>query len=167
MIKPRLPSSHKWVSLPPELVAQIIQAFEQAFKAKLKGVHWYTQGFIYPEETILRIGFGKPNQLKHHHYMLSWDSRSDSPLTEQIHSAIDFIDQIISDHISGEQRDFPRAWKEVKTQIKSGASYFQYSTENLDLEGKADKLLGKSEEGLAQGDWSMKSQDEDPDSHTH
>jgi hypothetical protein len=153
MIKPRLPSSNRWVNLPTDLIAEITEVFQKAFASKLKGAQWYIEGFIYPGETILRVGFGKPNQLKHHHYMLSWNTSSETQLTTQIHQAVDYLDQIISEHISGDQTDFPREWKLVKTSIEGGESYFRYSTENLALEKLANELLGISDSnGLTHGD---------------
>jgi len=154
MLTPRLPSSIKWVHIPSELKAQITAVFESAFKSKLKEVKWYVEGFIYPSETILRVGFGKKNQLKHHHYLLSWDTNQDSQLTAQVYQAIDYLDQIISEHITGVQTDLPRHWKPVKTQIKTNGCYFKYSTENLELEEMANQLLGEpKDQGLTQGNW--------------
>jgi hypothetical protein len=136
------------------LISQIRDVFQKAYEPKLKGVQWYVEGFLYPEETILRVGFGKPNQLKHHHYILSWNSTSESQMTAQLYQAIDHLDHIMSEHISGDQSDLPREWKLLTKKIEGGDCYFQYSTENLTLEKLANELLGiLDSDGLTHGDW--------------
>lgn len=154
MIKPRLPSSNKWVQFPIELIAQIHAVFQKAFAKKLKGFEWFVEGQIYPGETLLRVGFGQKQSLRHRHYILSWDTTPESQLIEQVHQAVDFLDTLISEHIAGELKDLPRDWKPIKTPIEAANCYFQYSTENLNLERLADQLLGQeSESKLTQGDW--------------
>lgn len=159
-MNPRRPSSTKWTLIPTELTAEITSVFQQAYP-QIKDTKWYIEGYIYPEEFILRVGYGRNKSLKQSHFFLSWDRSDNQNLVDEIHLAVDLVDQIIGDYLKNEERpDLPTSWKALSDKSFEKPLYFIFSTENKDLEDQANSLLGQSQDTLTGGDWEIQNETE-------
>lgn len=162
-MEPRLVSSIKWTHLPVDLKGQILDTFNKAYADSLPGHQWYTEGLIYPEEVMFRVGYGLPKSLSQSHFYLSWTRQEGSNILEQVHQAVDALDHIIQEYISSgpAKTDLPRVWKPIQTAFKAKDLHFCFSTENFDLEAQANALLGDDFDApLTGGNWDQ--DDEDP-----
>jgi hypothetical protein len=170
---PRLPSSKKWTNLPYEYTDQIRQVFTEAFEDKLKDCVLHAEGRIYPEEILLRVGFREPGRLKQNNFEASMKySKDPEDALIKIGVCVDAIAVLVTEFFnkqdiedSEEIPQFPLVWTEMK--FEKETLFFQYSSENTDLEAEANRLLGAdadSEEGFAQGDWEATVEDSLEDS---
>jgi hypothetical protein len=99
-IIPRLPSSIKWLEIPLELKKNLQEAFSESFHNELKKkTQWFIDGYLYPEEILIRVGFGQKDALKHHHYLLSWNTDflkdQDHSFTSDLNGFHDFNDYLV------------------------------------------------------------------------
>lgn len=166
ILEPRKKDSIKWTTLPPDFSAQIKAVFEENFKEYLKNKTLKVEGRIYPSEIILRIGIQEKGRLKNENFEVSLDhSPSKQNTIPMIHLSVDAIASLMIEYFEKQTEahetdseidmDLPYLWKEIP--FEKETIWFQFTTENPDLEAEADKLLGLTEEdGLLHG-----SEDED------
>jgi hypothetical protein len=153
-MSPRLNSSKKWTTLPPELLDQVKSVFEEAFTAqKVKG-KFVTEGRIYVSELLFRVGYLENGRLKQVNFEVSIDFAPEKQnALELVHLAIDCAASMLETYFADEETfiDMPTEWKVIE--IEKRRVYVQVSTTNSELETKADELLGElPEDALVIGD---------------
>lgn len=153
---PRLKTSKKWTSFPADLVQQIQTAFTENFQKEGKNGEFRVEGWIYPEEIILRVGYLGKGRLQQSNMEISADVKNTEQAVQKIHLVVDaaaslfveFFDRETEDESDSERAeklDLPLVWKEIS--FENDKVYLQYTTVNSSLEAEADKLL---EGGLAE-----------------
>jgi hypothetical protein len=159
-MEPRLSTSRKWTPLPEELVKQIRSVFKQNFKEQIGSGTIEAHGKIYPEELLIGVGLRQKGSLRQNNWEISIAyKQSKDNVLKLLHTAIDAAASLFEQFFAAESdEDFPRKWEEVD--FEGRKIYVQYNTVNSELEGEADKILGATGGGLAQGEWD---EDEDVD----
>ncbi len=154
-MNPRKKESKKWSVIPAEFLGQIKTVFEQNFQRFLNEQKIKVQGRIYPTEIVLRVGLHKKGELRHRNFEVSLDhSSAEQNTMQKIHLAVDAIGSLMEEYFDTEEAtDLPYLWREVP--FEKDLVWFQFSTENPDLEAEANKLLGEKKENL------INEQDED------
>lgn len=150
---PRLKSSHKWTSLPPELCTQISDVFSETFASEAKIGKFVVEGRIYGQELLVRVGYLENGRLRQVNFEVSIDFNANKQnALELIHFAIDCAASFLQEYFAaeGEIEQFPRTWKAFTIDKKD--VFIQVTTVNTHLEAEADRLLGKSADDLVQGD---------------
>ena len=151
-MNPRKKESKKWSAIPAEFSDQIKTVFEQNFQNFLKDLSIKVQGRIYPTEIVLRVGLHKKGELRHRNFEVSLDHSSVQQNTiQKIHLAVDAIGSLMVEYFEADEAvDLPYVWREVP--FEKEAVYFQFTTENPDLEEEANKLLGVESKHLINED---------------
>ncbi|MCS6838948.1 MAG: hypothetical protein NZ480_08885 [Bdellovibrionaceae bacterium] len=181
----RKPSSNRGVKLPRELLWEIQQTFQSAFKSQLPEEEWFVEGFLYPEEMILSVGFGHPKRLKHHHFMLSWDLEENSTKDvdkdnpqeaqsnttvigkrhlQQIFEGVDLINILFTEYLqhADEDPEPPLYWTPLPIPNQLPQCFYQFSSKNNLLEAQANQILGiSSHSSFLEGDWDSDLDQED------
>jgi hypothetical protein len=150
---PRLQSSKKWTALPKELSQQMIEVFQEGFKAPAKRGKFIVEGRIYPEELIFRAGYLETGRLVQANFEVSldFDPKKQNAM-EQIRFAMDVAASMMDEYFTEDNfSDFPLLWE--KHEINKRVIYLKASSENSELEAKASALLGESNnDDLVQSD---------------
>ena len=150
-MNPRLKSSKKWTAFPPELVDQIMSAFEENFKSVLNEAEILVEGRIYPQEILLRVGLLEKGRIRQKNFEISTEySHEGENAAEKIFLSVDAAASLLLQHMEQEKSqdeesveselDVPYSWKEME--FNNEKIYFQFSTVNSKLEAEADRLLG-------------------------
>jgi hypothetical protein len=155
-MNPRLKTSKKWTSFPSEFQKQIDEVFQQAFKEQLKNSKLIVEGRIYPGEIMLRVGVRENGALRQANFEVSMDlDLKQKNTVDRLHNCIDgaasmmqeYFDSLAKDDEEGP--DFPLTWQEYD--FNKQKLFFQFSSENSDLEAQANALLGDDlEDSLVQ-----------------
>ena len=154
-MNPRLNSSTQWTSLPAELLTQIRDVLDQAFEEWLKKQpgQFVTEGRIYANELLFRIGYVEQGRLVQANFEVSldFDAIKQNAL-EQIHFAVDCAGSLLQEYLDHDQdlHALPRQWQ--KQTIENRPVFVRFSTENTALEAEADRLLGLKSDSLVQED---------------
>lgn len=144
-MRPRLPSSTKWTGFPPEFAQQIEEIFKQGFKEALKNGKLVVEGRIYPEEIVLRVGYLENGRLKQANFEVSMDlPAGDEKTLDLIHTCMDATGSMFTEYLEKEgEVEFPYVW--TMAPFDDANVWYQFTTENSDLEAEANRLLGISE----------------------
>lgn len=149
-MNPRLPTSKKWTSVPPEFLQQIRETLTGLWSVKKPGAKFFVEGRLFPQEIIARIGILEHGRLAQNNFEISRDLNPKEPLIEQLTSTFDASMHLAEEFLEGGEEAntslYPRVWKEMKFAGKP--FFFQYSTENSELEAEANRWLGEDSEGL-------------------
>ncbi|NQZ01445.1 MAG: hypothetical protein HRT45_12345 [Bdellovibrionales bacterium] len=151
-MEPRLSTSKQWTSFPTEYLKNIETVFSKSFKLHLENGKIISEGRIYKEELLLRVGYHEKDRLKQSNFEISveYNKKKDSPV-KLIYLMIDVAATMLDEFFMAENdHDFPRIWTEYD--VENRKVYLQYTAENSELEKEADKLLGEDSEKLFQGD---------------
>jgi len=150
LISPRNKSSKKRTEIPTELIEQIEDLLLANFRAQLKRRLPVVTGHIYPEEIVLGVGLQVPKQLKQPRFDVSVDyNPKKDNATKMIHLCVDVLAGLFEKLVLEEEdQEFPRLWESIEFEKKT--VFVQYGTANLDLEAKANELLGETSETLVQ-----------------
>ncbi|MCB0407607.1 MAG: hypothetical protein KDD34_05335 [Bdellovibrionales bacterium] len=111
-----------------------------------------TEGRIYKEELLLKVGYHEKGRLKQSHFEISiqYDKQKENAV-QLIYLMIDVAATMLDELFMAENdHDFPRIWQEFDVENKK--VYLQYTSTNSELEAQADKLLGISNEDLVNQD---------------
>lgn len=175
-MEPRKKDSKKWTSLPPDFSAQIKTVFEENFREYLKNKSLKVDGRIYPSEIILRVGINENGRLKYENFEISLDHSADKQDTlPKIHLAVDAVASLLMDYFERAKSetesdsdvasendsdrdadsdfssmDLPYTWKQMD--FEKEKIWFQFTTENPDLEAEANKILGLDEDTMLHDD---------------
>ena len=146
-MNPRLESSKTWSSLPKELLDQINSIFSESFAAQLQGAKIKTEGRIYKEELLVRIGFIAKGRIKQTNFeaSIAYNKKKENVLS-LIHIAVDCLGSMFENYFKDPDTEFPKTWSPFKLENKE--VFLMHSSENSDLEKKADKLLNLQDDGL-------------------
>lgn len=149
-MKPRLKNSKKWTNFPPEYLEQIEKVFAENFVKELSIAKLKIEGRIFPSEITLRVAYLENGRLASANFEVSSDySLEAEDAIEQIHHCVDVAASMMTEYFeSNGEVDFPYLWKKIKFAEKE--VYVQFSTENLDLEAQANRLLGIDEDAILQ-----------------
>ena len=148
-MNPRLPSSKKWTAFPKEYISQIETVFKEGFEAPLKGRNLVVDGRIYKEEIMLRVGVHQKNKLSQANFEISMNYQADisNDFVEKIYNCIDAAGSMMLEWFDSDgEAEFPRTWKE--TDFENQKVFLQFTTDNTELESKADALLGLDQKSL-------------------
>lgn len=151
-MEPRISTSTQWTSFPNEYLKNIETVFSKSFKLHLENGKIISEGRIYKEELLLRVGYAEKDRLKQSNFEISveYDKKKDNAV-KLIYLMIDVGATMLDEFFMAENdHDFPRAWTEYE--VENRKIYLQYSTINSELEKQADKLLGDDPEALIGGD---------------
>lgn len=152
-MRPRLKSSKKWASLPQEQIEQIQAVFAESFKKALQGGQVTTQGRIYPEELIIQVSYSPLTSIKTSHFEASIGYDKDKEnITSLIYLTVDCIGSMMHEYFFNnksknknskepEHLSWPPTWEAFTFEGKE--VFLQYSTINIELENKANELLGE------------------------
>lgn len=151
-MNPRKKESKKWSTIPKEFSNQIQAVFEQNFSNFLSEKIIRVQGRIYPSEILLRVGLHKKGELRYNNFEVSLDHSSIEQNTiQKIHLAVDAIGSLMIEYFEADETvDLPYLWREVP--FEKEKVWFQFTTENPDLEQEANKLLGIENKSLINED---------------
>ena len=141
-MEPRLKSSKKWTSFPNEYLKQIQTVFNKSFKLHLENGKILTEGRIYKEELLLKVGFLENKSIRQSNFEISiqYDKNKENAV-QLIYLMIDVAATMMDEFFMAENdHDFPKVWQDYDVEGKK--VYLQYSTTNDELENEADKLLG-------------------------
>ena len=151
-MEPRLKTSTKWTALPKDFLAQIHSALKETFAKQIGKGKVQVDGRIYPEEVLIRVGYAEPGRLKQSHFDVSVSYKKDKDnVLKMLHLAVDAGASLFYQIFTSPDDDFPRIWQEID--FEGRKIHIQYTTENSELEGEADRILGLTKDDLAQGDW--------------
>lgn len=144
-MKPRLTTSTKWTTFPLEFSQQIEEVFKQGFQEALKNGEILVEGRIYPEEIILRVGFLEKGRLKQANFEVSMDlPPGDEKTLERIHTLMDAAGSMFTEYVEKDgDVEFPYNW--TAAPFDGANVWYQYNTENSNLEALANQLLGIKE----------------------
>ena len=151
-MEPRLKTSKKWTSYPPELTEQIREVFEVFFADyELENGHFVVDGRIYPEEILLRIGIARPGQLRQDNFEASLEFRKEEKALELIHVMADFLGEIFVNFLEDAPAlsELPLLWQENSFNKKT--IFLRYSSENTSLAIEANRLLDEETKRLVYG----------------
>lgn len=160
-MNPRLKSSKKSTAFPKEYSQQIQSVFNENFAQYLEDAEILVEGRIYPEEITLRIGYREKGRLTQANFEVSTGySPEKQDTVQKIHNCVDAAASLMLEYFEiladeNKELDFPYTWKELP--FDGFKVYFQFTTENSELEAEANKLLG-----LAEGEMILE-EDEDED----
>ncbi len=156
-MNPRLKTSKKWTAFPPELINQILSAFEENFRAKINETEIIVEGRIYPQEILLRVGLLEKGRIKQKNFEISAEYSPDNEnAVQKIFLSVDAAASLLLDYMDQEKNqddenvesdlDLPSSWREME--FNQEKIYVQFSTVNSKLEAEADRILGldKSQE---------------------
>lgn len=146
-MQPRLKTSKISTDLPKDLLKQIKEIFIETFSDHLKKAQVVTEGRIYSNEVLLRIGATQDKQLKQINFLVSMDyKQGKDQVMNMIHTGFDVLATLFDDYFSNQDdEDLPRQWTEMNAEGQK--VYIMYSTVNDKLENEADKLLGVQKSG--------------------
>ncbi|OFZ11417.1 MAG: hypothetical protein A2Z20_04885 [Bdellovibrionales bacterium RBG_16_40_8] len=148
----RLKKSIKWTPLPPELAKQIREVFTENFAIEAKNGQFIVEGYIFPEELTVRVGYITKGQLKQANVEVSLDfNASKQNAIKSIYFAVDCAASFVQDLFERGQdlSGFPHSWKSFTMEKKK--VFMQVSTVNTKLESEANSLLGDSTDTLVHG----------------
>ncbi len=151
---PRLPSSKKWTDLPKDFVNQVENVLATTFRKELGKDKVKVRGRIYPQELLISVGVEHVGQLQHAHFEVSVSYKKEKDnVVKLLNLAIDAAGALISQYWeTDDHKEFPRIWQELE--FEKRLIHIQFTTKNLNLESKADQLLGEDAgSGLAGGQW--------------
>lgn len=151
-MEPRLKTSKKWTSFPNEYLKQIQTVFNKSFKLHLESGKILTEGRIYKEELLLKVGFLENGNIKQSNFEISiqYDKNKENAV-QLIYLMIDVAATMMDEFFMAEvDHDFPRTWQDYDVEGKK--VFLQFSTTNDELENEADRILGidKSDELVQQ-----------------
>lgn len=89
-LTPRLASSLKWSSLPGEFTDKVEEVFKNQFQPEARNGDFLVDGWIYPEEVIVRVGYLEKGRLRQINFEASVDLKT-SPETSPVSSVLDPI----------------------------------------------------------------------------
>ena len=144
---PRLKSSKKWTSLPPELCTQIRDVYVDSFADEAKLGQFVVEGRIYGQELLFRAGYLEKGRLRQFNVEVSMDFDANKQnALELIYFTVDCAASMMQELFSKNQdlEEFPHQWKSFTIEKKT--VYLQVSTVNSDLESEADRLLKNANE---------------------
>ena len=136
--------SKKYSSLPGDFNELIKQSLNDSEVATLwKGKTLNVSGRIYPEELILKVGLNAEGEIRFQNFSASLDFDGESKnLIEKTQIAMEAISSMMEQFLSStEEMDMPEDWHSYK--FDKEEIYMMFSTENDDLEAKANALLGE------------------------
>ncbi len=145
---PRNPSSTKWTAFPPEFANQVLEVLNEKFEDQKESGRFIFDGRIYPAELLLRLGYLEHGRLRQVNIDLSLDFESDKQNALQlVHDALSLAGDLFEQYFDAEGDEelmddlhWPHYWSPV--QFEKMTYYFQYNSENTDLEAEANRLLG-------------------------
>lgn len=141
-MQPRLKTSKMSTDLPKDLLGQIKEIFVETFSDHLKKNQVITEGRIYPNEVLLRIGATQGKQLKQINFLVSMDyKQGKDQVMNLVQVGVDVLATLFDDYFANQDdADLPRQWTEINADGKK--VHILYSTVNDELENEADRLLG-------------------------
>lgn len=141
-MQPRLKTSKMSTDLPKDLLGQIKEIFVETFSDHLKKNQVITEGRIYPNEVLLRIGATQGKQLKQINFLVSMDyKQGKDQVMNLVQVGVDVLATLFDDYFANQDdADLPRQWTEINADGKK--VHILYSTVNDELESEADRLLG-------------------------
>ena len=150
-MNPRLKSSKKSTAFPKEYTKQIQGLFNENFAQYLENAKILVEGRIYPEEILLRVGYTRNGQLAQANFEVSVGYSSEKQDTlERIHNCVDAAASMLLEYFEAHKSDdedaeldLPYLWTEIP--FDGFTAYFQFTTENTELEAEANRLLGIAE----------------------
>lgn len=141
---PRLVSSRQWTTLPEEYMGKVQEVFKVTYSDAISEEHgeFLILGRIYPEEILLRIGYGLPNSLTCANFEVSLNF---DPIKQKAQDLVELAVDAAGwwfDHYfeARDNSEYPREWQEFE--MDDEVVYLRFTTVNGNLEAEADKLLG-------------------------
>ena len=151
---PRLASSKQWSSLPKDFTEKAALVFAQNFVEESSRGRFNIDGRIYKNEIIVRGSFVENGRLKYTNFEVSLDHSPDEKAMQKLFLGVDVLGSVFEmhfDHLQEDEEDdieYPLFWEEHE--FDDTKVFLKYSTENVELEEQANRLLGLSAEGLYQ-----------------
>jgi hypothetical protein len=143
-MEPRLKTSKKSTDFPSDYIKLIKDVIGKNFKKYLKDKTIVAEGFIYPEEIVVRIGFKSKGAAAQRNFEASVDySPKKKNVLDQINLAMDALGSVIDQYFKAdEELDLPLTWEKFDLEGKS--VYLRFTRLNPELEAQADEMLKKA-----------------------
>lgn len=171
-MQPRLKSSTKWTALPSEVATQIKNVFEENFQKELGQSRVIVEGRLYPQEILLRVGYAEPGRLSQNNFEISMDYQpeNENAALSTIHVCVDVAASLLAEHFESASEidseiEFPRVWTEFP--FDDFKVWLQFSSENSELEKKANEILGDWDDSMVQDEVADDEADDNDDSGTN
>lgn len=147
-MEPRLKTSQKWSQFPKGVCETIQQSLLREFPNKEAEGSFIVEGWIYPEELILRTGYLEKGRIVQHNFEASiqFQAKKDNALN-CIQVLMESCVSCLTNYFGGE-KDFPREWRNFD--LDGDDIYLRHTTFNSKLEAEADRLLGEVADDLVQ-----------------
>ncbi len=149
---PRNRSKAPWTGLPEEFAFKVLSALEQEFSVQAALGEFITEGKIFDQEILIRIGYLEKDRIRQINFEASIDYDSEKSDTisdtgiDTFYLCIDALAVWIHEYFAQIEKDedptVPALWQ--ATEFKKHTLYFQMSTVNSRLEQMADRLLNET-----------------------
>ena len=144
---PRLKSSNTWSALPGDVTKMILKLLKEQFTKRVPNGVFHSEGRIYQNEVLLRIGFLSQGDIKQNNFEGSIEYK---PGSEKVVDCIQHLyhatASMMETFFAQPDTNFPEDWLEFDVEEKT--VYLRHSSVNTALEAEADKLLGSEETAL-------------------
>lgn len=142
---PRRPTSSakNKTNLPAASLTLMRESFIESFPEFLKDKEVLSEGWLYLDEIIVRIGFREKGALRQLNFdcSMDFDMQTQNPM-DLIYVGIDAIESMMTQYTETEgDIEFPRDW--LQFQFEGKTVWLKSSTENSELEAQANALLGE------------------------
>lgn len=151
-MKPRKKDSLKSTSLPIDFLSQLSDTVKEQYKKQLKNIQVITQGRVFENEVLLRVGFLETGRLKQSNFEISFDLPFEKDqITSRLELAVDYLGGLIEEFLTTStnneenhtfEENLPTLWKPIH--LQKHQYYFQFSSENSELESMANRLLAEA-----------------------
>ncbi len=152
-MNPRKDTSTSFTKFPTDILQQIREIYEEQFP-QIKGKLAFT-GLIYPEEICFSAAMKQEGRLAYAQFQISADVDSQGKIDhfKVIQNCVDAAATFLAEHLENaaeekEPMDYPLGWTEF--QFEKDTLFFQFSSENPEIEQMANELLGETEDALVQ-----------------
>lgn len=169
-MNPKLSTSIQWTHLPSEFLEQVHASLLKLWPAIPENLSLIVEGWVFPEELVVRIGFLEKGRLTQANFEISKEISKKQKIMDQVEICFDAAFTSANEYLTaGESANphvYPRIWKELTH--KGNPLWFQFSTENSELEKQANQLLGAENSLMNFDETSVFADLDNPDSdHLH
>ena len=138
----------RWTAVPKDYIKQVTNALRDSFADEVKSGKFIVEGRIYKDELLLRMGYLEKGRIRQVNFEMSMDFKPGKDDTlKLLNLAVDVGATMLEELFSSESDDdFPRTWQPFE--VEGRTVHVQFSSENSELDEKANAILGATDEHL-------------------